>query len=132
MPSMRTFVQLGRMPLTEVWLALPPESNDGALLGVGATPGSSTAALNRSRPFKGRSVRLRSAMASLTVEVVVSIAASALTVTSCGTDPTFSDRLIAIEAPELRQSLRASVFEISLSLRKPYTFRGASLPGDTD
>src|SRR5882762_5753842 len=59
-PSIRTFVQLGRIPLIDTCPALPFESNEGALLGVGATPGAKLAALNRSRPFRGSSARFRS------------------------------------------------------------------------
>jgi len=41
------------MPLIETCPALPLDGNDGALLGVGATPGAKIAALNKSW-FKGQ------------------------------------------------------------------------------
>lgn len=94
-PSMRTSVQLGRMPLIETCPVLPFERNDGALLGVGATPGS------KSR-FKqitavdgqlGSSLRRCSAMSPPTVEVVLSISlTSPLTVSCCGWLPTTSEK----------------------------------------
>src|SRR5258708_25553043 len=70
---MRTFVQLGRIPLIDNWPALPLESNDGALLGAGTTPGAKLAVLNRSRPLRGSSVRLCSARSPPTVDVVLSM-----------------------------------------------------------
>ena len=47
MPSIRTFVILGRIPLIATCAVLPLESNEGALPGSGATPGSSATALKQ-------------------------------------------------------------------------------------
>src|SRR5215471_18050296 len=103
-PSIRTFVQLGRMPLIETCPALPLESNEGALLGVGETPGSRTAVLNRSRLSMGSSVRLVTGRSSLTVEVVLSIVErSALTVTCCFRSPTANDRFIKISEADVSE-----------------------------
>jgi len=44
MPSSVTFVQLGRIPLIEACPTLTLESSEGAALGVGAMPGSKSAA----------------------------------------------------------------------------------------
>src|ERR1700741_5674570 len=119
---LRTFVQLGRIPLIDTWPVLPFESNEGALLGVGATPGSKMAALNKSRPFKGSSVKLCSEIAALTVEVVLSIVGtSALAVTCCGTVPTCSVKFMAIAAAGLIvMPSRISVWYPSLSIRTVY------------
>ena len=84
-PSIRTFVQLGRIPLIDTCPVLPFESSEGALLGVGATPGTTIMALKRSRPFRGSSARLLSVTSPPTVDVVLSIAVTpAVTVTCCG------------------------------------------------
>jgi hypothetical protein len=48
MPSIKTSVQLGRIPLIATCPALPLESHEGALLGVGETPASKIAAAKRS------------------------------------------------------------------------------------
>src|SRR6516165_3270107 len=118
---MRTFVQLGRAPLMETCPPLPFDSNEGELLGVGATPGSRTTPLNRSRLLSGRLVRLRSARAPLTLEVVVSIATSAQTVTCCETAPNFSDRSVTTAAPELSTiPSSTSVWNFSFSARIVY------------
>src|SRR5580693_7944575 len=64
--------------------ALPLESNEGELLGLGATPGSNITALKRSRLSRGSSVRLCSGSSPALVDVVLSIpAAFALTVACC-------------------------------------------------
>src|SRR4029077_219861 len=96
MPSMRTFVQLGRIPLTDTCPAFPFDNNDGALLGVGATPGIRIAALNRSRPSRGSAVKLRSAIIPSTVVVVSTLGTPASTVTRADSLPTTSDKLIPI------------------------------------
>jgi hypothetical protein len=122
MPSIRTFVQLGRIPLIATWPVLPFESNEGAALGVGATPGSNTAALNRSRSFSGSSVKLRSEIVPLTVEVVLSIVGtSALAVICCGTLPTCNVEFTAIAAAALiAMPSRISVWNPSFSIRTTY------------
>src|SRR5580698_5826077 len=100
-PSIRTFVILGRVPLIATCPTLPLESNDGALLGFGATPGSSVTALKRSRLSRGSSVRLRSETSPSIVDVVLSIPATfALTVASCERSPTASCELILTSATE--------------------------------
>src|SRR5262249_58417679 len=99
---MRTFVQLGRIPLIDTCPALPFESNEGALLGVGATPGAKLAALNRSRPLRGSSARLRSATSPPAVDVVLSMPVTlAVTDTCCGWALRVSDRLIMNSAAEV-------------------------------
>jgi hypothetical protein len=103
----------------ETWLASPFESKDGALLGVGATPGARIAALNRSRLLKGSSVRDCSAMSPPTVEVVLSILlTSPLTVNCCGWVPTASEKFIAkIEAEVSVTPSRTCVWNPSFCTR---------------
>src|SRR5580704_15066925 len=122
MPSIRTFAQLGRMPLIDTCPAFPFDNNDGPLLGVEATPGTRIAALNRSRPSRGSPVKLRSAITPSTVVVVLSTpGTSASTVTCTDTLPTTSDRLIPIAAPGLRAiPSRTSVWNPSFSTRSVY------------
>ena len=90
------------MPLIATCPDLPLESNEGALLGLGATPGSSATALKRSRLSRGSSVRLCSGSSPALVDVVLSIpAAFALTVVCCARSPTASCELILTSAAEV-------------------------------
>src|SRR5580698_4806433 len=101
-PSIRKFVMLGRIPLIATCPALPLESNEGELLGLGATPGSSATALKRSRLSRGSSVRLCSGSSSSIVDVVLSIPATfALTVVCCERSPIASCELIVTSAAEV-------------------------------
>src|SRR5258708_1041182 len=102
MPSMRTFVQLGRIPLTDTCPAFPFDNNEGALLGVGATPGTRIAALNRSRQERRGEVKLGSEIILSRVVVVSMLGPPASTVTWTDSSPTTSDKLIPIAAPGLR------------------------------
>src|SRR5579862_1495209 len=94
---------LGRVPLIATCPALPLESNEGALLGLGVTPGCSVTALKRSRLSRGSSARLSAGTRPSTVDVVLSMAAAlALTVASCERSPIASCELIRTSTAEVR------------------------------
>src|SRR5215472_3776737 len=71
-PSMVTFVQLGRKPFIATCPNFPLENGEGAALGVGATPGLKSAAWNKSRPFRGSSRRATSEITPPTDELMLS------------------------------------------------------------
>src|SRR5580698_7235831 len=122
MPSIRTFVILGRTPLIATCTDLPIERNEGALLGLGATPGSSATALKRSRLSRGSSVRLCSGSSSSIVDVVLSIPATfALTVVCCERSPIASCELIVTSAAEVSSTPpRICDWNPGFSMRREY------------
>src|SRR5579863_1150509 len=122
MPSIRTFVIPGRIPLIATCPALPLESNEGALLGFGATPGSSVTALNRSRLSSGSSARLCSGTSPLTLDVVLSMAAAlALTVVSCERSPIASWAFRVTSAAEVSSTpARICDWNSGFDMRREY------------